>query len=188
MNTLADTLHNLLKTNIVAFTFRKKDGTIRHAKGTRNLNLAAACGCDVPTPKYGEQPNSYYDIDCDGWRSYIPVNVISIDCVMPSLNEMVREVYGNEKPKAEEPMREIPISKGGIAVELPPSFGNGTADKIREEIGKLGKDIKVPIGGFGGGFGMGGGKPMGVSMVRSASLPISRRVSVCPSAEWWASK
>ena len=134
--TLSDTLHNLLKNNIVIFTFRKKDGTIRKAKGTRNLVLASsALGYNVRVPNGEEQPNSYYDIDKDGWRSYIPANVISIDCVVP----FSAEIFGNQ-PKAEEPkpIKEIPIQRG-IEVELPPSFGKGTAEKIRESIEKLGK-------------------------------------------------
>lgn len=166
--TLADTLHNLLKSNIVLFTFRKKDGTIRKARGTRNLVLASsALGYNVRVPNGEEQPNSYYDIDKDGWRSYIPSNVISIDCVVP----FSAEIFGN-KPKAEEPkpVKEIPVQRG-IEVELPPSFGSGTAEKIREEIKKLGKDIEIPVGGgfgfgipmggFGGGAPMGGEKPTG---------------------------
>ena len=179
MNTLADILHTLLKTNIVAFTFRKKDGSIRKARGTRNLRIAAACGCNVPTPTHDEQPNSYYDIDKEGWRSYIPSNVISIDCIFPSLNEMAKEVYGNEKPKAEEPTREIPISKVGVAVELPPTFGSGTAEKIRKAVDELGEDIKIPIGGgFGCGLGIGGGKTTGkvgkpTDMGYGMALPIN---------------
>lgn len=168
MYPIAEQLHSLLKNNIVAFTFRKKDGTIRKAKGTRNLTIASAVGCNVPTPTHGEQPNSYYDIDRDAWRSYIPANVISIDCVFPSLSAMVAEVYGNEKPQPKEP-REIPISKGGIAVELPPSFGSGTAEKIRKAVEELGKDIDIPIGG-GFGMPMGGGSPMGGGKMPNAPI------------------
>lgn len=165
MNTLADTLHNLLKNNIVLFTFRKKDGTIRKAKGTRNLVLASsALGYNVRVPKGEEQPNSYYDIDKDGWRSYIPSNVISIDCVVP----FSAEIFGN-KPKTEEPkpVKEIPVQRG-IAVELPPTFGKGTTEKIREEIEKLGKDIEIPVGG-----GFGGGMPIFGGGLSGGKMPIA---------------
>ena len=159
--TLSDTLHTLLKNNIVRFTFRKKDGTIRKAVGTRNLDIARAkTGAYIPNPKGEEQPNSYFDTEKMGWRSYKPELVISIDGVFPVEYVDLRE----------NPVREIPVQKG-IEVELPPSFGKGTAEKIREEIEKLGKDIEIPVGGgfgfgipmggFGGGAPMGGGKPTG---------------------------
>ena len=84
MNTLADSLHSLLAHNIIRFTFRKVDGTIRKAIGTRNLNLARQMTkADIPSPKGEEQPNSYYDIEKMGWRSYKPNNLVSILSAFP---------------------------------------------------------------------------------------------------------
>ena len=133
METLAERLHNLMKNNIVSFTFRKKDGTIRHATGTRNLSLVrAAYGIVVPTPTHAEQPNSYFDIDKEDWRSYIPANVLSIDgygfLATPTNNGF------NAKQKT-------------IEVELPPTFGKGTEEKIRKSMEELDKGIS-----FGGGI------------------------------------
>lgn len=155
---LANQLHNLMKRNIVEFTFRKKDGTIRHARGTRNLNIASvALGYAVRIPKGEEQPNSYYDLDKDGWRSYIPANVMSIDRIvpMPSISEMVREVYGNEEPK-NEGRKEVGVGigvGGGFGVGI----GGGSESKPKDK-----GNGEIPFGtAIGGGipigFGIGGG-------------------------------
>ena len=136
-----ETLRSLLANNIVRFTFRKVDGTIRYAVGTRNLDIARAkTGVNIPTPKGEEQPYSYYDVEKMGWRSYKPENLISIDNIVPVEYVDLRE----------------PVKKE-IAVELPPSFGKGTEEKIRKEFARLGGDIKdIPVMPIGGGktFGM----------------------------------
>jgi hypothetical protein len=60
MNELATALHTLLAHNIVSFTFRKVNGEIRHAVGTRNLDIARNhTGEYIPNPKGTEQPNSF---------------------------------------------------------------------------------------------------------------------------------
>ena len=148
---LANHLHNLMKRNIVEFTFRKKDGTIRHARGTRNLEIASvALGYAVRIPKGEEQPNSYYDLDKDGWRSYIPANVMSIDRIvpMPSVSEMVREVYGNEKPKNEE------RKAVGVGIGVGGGFGVGGGSESKP------KDKgEIPFG-----TAIGGGIPIGLGV------------------------
>ena len=143
MNEIANTLHSLLAHNIVSFTYQKVNGEIRHAIGTRCLVLAEIhTGATIPTPNGAEQPNSYYDVEKMGWRSYKPENLISIDGVYaredtefakkPTLpNEQPKEIKKGELPK-----REIPVSK---------PMGNG------------GADINKILGGIFGGF----GTPMG---------------------------
>lgn len=138
MNEIANALHTLLAQNIVSFTFRKVNGEIRHAKGTRNILAAENYTSQyISRPMGEEQPNSYYDVEKMGWRSYKPENLISIDGVLPRtekptlLNEPPKETKKPEPPK-----REIPISK---------PMGNG------------GADINKILGGIFGGFGM----PMG---------------------------
>lgn len=136
-NAIHSPLHSLLASNIVAFTFRKVNGEIRHAVGTRNLDLARNhTGEYIPNPKGTEQPNSYYDIEVMGWRSYKPENVISIDGVVARTDTdfAKKPTLVNEPPK--ETKREIPINK---------PTGNG------------GADIDKILGGLFGGFGM----PMG---------------------------
>jgi len=135
MNEIANTLHTLLAHNIVYFTFRKVNGEIRHAKGTRNLDIARNhTGEYIPNPKGAEQPNSYYDVEVMGWRSYKPENVISIDRVNDFDYATSEPIQQTKKPEL--PKREIPVSK---------PMGNG------------GADIDKILGGIFGGFGM----PMG---------------------------
>ena len=158
METLVETLRTLLAKNIVRFTFRKVDGTIRKAIGTRNLDLARQYAlanpsiqyCDIPTPRGEEKPYSYFDLDKMEWRGYCPQNLISIEGVVEISTRYAKE---------------IPISKG-VKVELPPCFGKGTAEKISKEIEKIGGGMpshtdglpmsEISKGGFGGGMPLGG--------------------------------
>lgn len=145
MNEIANALHSLLAHNIVSFTYQKVNGEIRHAIGTRCLVLAEIhTGAAIPTPKGEEQPNSYYDVEKMGWRSYKPENLISIDGVYAREDtEFAKKpTLPNEQPKetkkGELPKREIPVSK---------PTENGVANI----------DINKILGGIFGGFGM----PMG---------------------------
>ena len=132
---IANDLHTLLAHNIVYFTFRKVNGEIRHAVGTRNLDIARNhTGEYIPNPKGPEQPYSYFDIEKMGWRSYKPENIISIDRVNDFDYATSEPIKQTKKPEL--PKREIPVSK---------PIGNGSAD------------IDKILGGIFGGFGM----PMG---------------------------
>ncbi len=110
--TLNETLRRLLATNIVCFTYKKVNGEIRHAKGTRNLTLARGyTGESIPSPTGYEQPNSYYDVESLGWRSYRPENLISIDGVVARTDTdfAKKPTSPNEPKKGELPKREIPV-------------------------------------------------------------------------------
>ena len=142
MNEIANALRSLLAQNIVFFTYRKVNGEIRHAKGTRNLDVARNhTGEYIPNPKGAEQPHSYYDVESMGWRSYKPENLISIDGVLPRTDtEFAKKpTLLNEPPKEtkkpELPKREIPVSKPA-------------------EISTANIDINDFLGGIFGGFGM----------------------------------
>ena len=139
MNYTADALHTLLATNIVSFTFRKVNGEIRHAKGTRNITVAENYTSQYISRPTGEvQPNSYYDVEKMGWRSYKPENVISIDGVVPRLDtEFAKKPTSPNEPtkKGELPKREIPISK---------PTGNGGAD-IDKILGSLFGGLGMPM-------------------------------------------
>lgn len=135
MQKLEESLRSLLAHNIVSFTFKKVDGTIRHALGTRNLTIASIyTGSDIPAPVYGEQPYSYYDVEKNGWRSYKPENLISIEGIVEKSKR-----YGTE----------IPVSKpmgGGADIDklLGGLFGGGIPkEEIRKSMDKLGKDIVI---------------------------------------------
>ena len=157
MNEIENTLRSLLRNNIVSFTFRKVNGEIRHAIGTRNLTLASAyTDTRIPTPTGDMQPNSYYDVQSNGWRSWRTGCVISIDGYAP----------------VEKPVAETPVSKpmgggadidnlGGLLGGLLGGFGGGIPkEEIRKSMDKLGKDIEIvpPTGKGGFGIPVGGGK------------------------------
>ena len=173
MYEIENTLRALLRNNIVAFTYRKVNGEIRHAIGTRNLTLASAyTNTRIPTPTGDMQPNSYYDVQSNGWRSWKTGYVISIDgqAEMPKRTaEIPVEMTAKSAPK-----REIPISKpttggvsggkpmggadidnlGGLLGGLLGGFGGGIPkEEIRKSMDKLGKDIDIvpPMGGVSGG-------------------------------------
>ena len=139
--TLNETLRRLLATNIVCFTYKKVNGEIRKAKGTRNLQLARAhTGMSIPDPTGYEQPTSYYDVESLGWRSYRDGNLISIDGVVARTDTDFAKkptTPNVETKRGELPKREIPVSR---------PMGNGAAD------------IDKILGGIFGGFGM---PPMG---------------------------
>ena len=80
MATLSDTLRTALSKGVVRFTFTKKDGTTRHAIGTRNLAVATATtGATIATPCGTPNQNAFYDLEKLSWRSFVPTNVVSID-------------------------------------------------------------------------------------------------------------
>ena len=149
MNEIANNLRSLLTNNIVSFTYQKVNGEIRHAVGTRNLTLASRyTQTEIPAPKGEEQPNSYYDVEKMGWRSYKPENLISID----GFKIGWRSAEPAKKPEL--PKREIPVSKpmgnGGVDIDkfLGGIFGGlGLARPPKEEIRKsmddLDKDITI---------------------------------------------
>ena len=86
----------LLYAGEVEFTFTKKDGTERHARGTMNPELLKQHG--IPTPekraeaavRNGEREFKrtyklpadsilYFDIDSDGFRSFKKYNLVSFE-------------------------------------------------------------------------------------------------------------
>lgn len=155
MNKTEILLRNLLRNNVMAFTYRKVNGEIRHAIGTRNLTLAENyTDTRIPTPTGDMQPNSYYDVEKNGWRSWKDGSVISIDGINPT--GMVCG-FLNTKPNTEKteptPVREIPISKpttGGVSGGKP-TDGGADIDNLATNLGLDG--LGDFFGGlFGGGF------------------------------------
>ena len=151
MNDIATTLRTLLAHNIVSFTFRKVNGEIRHAKGTRNLTLAEShTKTDIPKPRGEEQPNSFYDVEAMGWRSYKPENLISIDGVVACTDT---DFIKKPTMQTEPPKREIPISKpmGGVSGGQPMG-GGADIDKI---LGSIFGGFGMPMGDMGKGIAIG---------------------------------
>ena len=187
MNEIATTLRTLLATNIISFTFRKVNGEIRHAKGTRNLDLARAhTGEHIPNPVYGEQPYSYYDVEAMGWRSYKPENLISIDGVVARTDTdfAKKPTSPNEPKKGELPKREIPVKfhtadGTDIPIGTAKTLGNPTCEEL--PIGN-GKSVRVKmqpvdLSGLFGGIGI----PIGE--IRKSMDELDKDIEIVPLAE-----
>ena len=71
----ADNLKKLMQTNIVAFQYKKKDGTIRNAIGTLKADM-------LPPIEGSRRPNDsvcvYYDIEKQAFRCFIKENFIKV--------------------------------------------------------------------------------------------------------------
>ena len=108
-------LADLLKDNLVRFTFIKaKDGSIRHACGTQNIDIAKEWGAAIPTGAQPERPGHIPFIDLDMkeadmkpedvakgrfWKSCLADNVESIDEVI-SVDEIMGG-EGHDEPEIE---------------------------------------------------------------------------------------
>ena len=73
---LKQKLHN----GEVNFTYQKKDGSERTARGTLNVQVMG----EENSPKgmdynKNDDVTRYYDLNSNGWRSFTNVNLISID-------------------------------------------------------------------------------------------------------------
>lgn len=71
-----------LKNGIVEFSFIKKDGTTRSAKGTTNIGIISEVGGTLPIGadyKISDNVTKYYDIESQGWRSFINENFVSFN-------------------------------------------------------------------------------------------------------------
>ncbi len=156
MQKLEEPLHSLLAHNIVSFTFKKVNGEIRHAKGTRNIVVAENYTSQyISRPMGEEQPNSYYDVEKMGWRSYKPENLISIDGVYAreDTDFAKKPTLPNEPPKEtkkpELPKREIRISgkpTGGMDIFSFDGFSIPNEEIIssfRKAMPKFNKDIVI---------------------------------------------
>ncbi|MDD6552172.1 MAG: SH3 beta-barrel fold-containing protein [Prevotellaceae bacterium] len=64
-----------LHKGIVSFTYRKKDGSIRHAEGTLYGVGHTIKGTNRNQCSYTLK---YYDVDCKGWRCFIIDNLVEV--------------------------------------------------------------------------------------------------------------
>ena len=80
MNTEAiNNLKSEMRKGVVEFSYTKKDGSIRIAKGTLNFEIMG----EENTPKSGveydiETTTRYFDVDSEGWRSFKNDNFLEI--------------------------------------------------------------------------------------------------------------
>ena len=67
IKTFKEALHN----GVVEFSYEKKDGTIREARGTLNSEVYGSENEPKGTGKKGpENIIKYFDLDKEGWRSF----------------------------------------------------------------------------------------------------------------------
>ena len=76
---MVDQLNKALKAGVVTFQFKKKDGTIRTAKGTTNLGTIN----EVYSFKGGDGPSkhgytSYWDVEKEDWRCFNENQLVAI--------------------------------------------------------------------------------------------------------------
>ena len=143
-NNITNALLSLLNKGIVRFTYRKVDGTIREALGTRNLDIARdALSIYIPNPTSGRNnPTAYYDLEKEDWRSFKAENVISINGIDI---KSIKGVRGSRIVKVGEP----------IAVEIPINCDES-------EVIPIGSANDIDFGGMGVGIGVGVGIPIGM--------------------------
>ena len=123
-NNITTALLSLLNKGIVSFTYRKVNGEIRKAIGSRNLDsVRRNFGIYVPAPKTGNSnPTAYYDITSEGWRSFKAENVLSINGI--DIKD-IKGISGSDIVKVNEPTEvEIPINIGAFRNGLAIPFGD----------------------------------------------------------------
>lgn len=80
---LLQKLNYILKTeNVVNFSYQKKNGELRHARGTKKLDRIKSIDENaIPsgegTPKTGVI--AYFDLDKSAWRSFQEESLVSIE-------------------------------------------------------------------------------------------------------------
>ena len=146
-----NSLRTLLAKSIVRFTYRKADGTLRNAIGTRNLSLVyERTGVSVPAPKGAENPNAYFDLEKMAWRSFRSDSLVRIDGVeerkreipiekpidlgLNDLNDIVATLFGGSNPTLGKPTDMgfgIGVPAYGVSVE---DFAKMVADKVVENL------------------------------------------------------
>ena len=80
---LQQKLNHLLKTeDVVNFTFKKKNGEIRHAHGTKKIDkIKSIDKAAIPSGKGVQKTGviAYFDLDKSAWRSFQEESLISIE-------------------------------------------------------------------------------------------------------------
>lgn len=82
MVNVIETLKERLKNDTVSFTYTKKDGTTRTARGTTKHSIIAEAGGSLPNGvgyEYTDTTTRYFDLSSNGWRSFVNDNLVSID-------------------------------------------------------------------------------------------------------------
>ena len=79
---MLETLKERLKNGVVEFTYTKKDGSERTARGTTKVDIITADGGNLPKGTgytTSDTTTRYYDLNSNGWRSFTNANLVRID-------------------------------------------------------------------------------------------------------------
>lgn len=95
-------LKTLLSKGHVTFTFKKTNGEIRTATGTRILKSSVAMGftdADMPKGTGRDIPGviAFWDIDKGAWRSVRESSIISIDNVVTEAEMFGGDLFEDEE-------------------------------------------------------------------------------------------
>lgn len=105
---LIDSLKEKLHKGIVSFTYLKKDGETRHARGTllgvghtiKGTSKRIPCSLTL----------QYYDLDCHGWRSFRIENLVEVGDITPTTIEEHHNICLALVVKLKKAMAETSIS------------------------------------------------------------------------------
>jgi hypothetical protein len=76
-NTDFETFENWMENHILTFKYRKKDGSVREAKGTTcNFIIPAEHHPKESVRNYSDKNFRYFDTDKREWRSFLKENLI----------------------------------------------------------------------------------------------------------------
>lgn len=73
-------LKESMRNGVVEFTYLKKDGSERVAKGTLNSKIMGEDNVPKGTMDYASDSTTrYFDVNSNGWRSFSNTNLVSIN-------------------------------------------------------------------------------------------------------------
>ena len=73
-------LKDAMRNGVVEFTYLKKDGSERVAKGTLNNEVMGEDNIPKGTMDYtSDSTTRYFDVNSNGWRSFSNANLVSIN-------------------------------------------------------------------------------------------------------------
>lgn len=79
-NEAVNILKEKMRSGEVTFTYLKKDGSERTARGTLNADIMGVENVPKGTGDvYNDNVTRYFDLNSNGWRSFINSELINID-------------------------------------------------------------------------------------------------------------
>lgn len=83
MEKTVETLNELLNKGVVKFSYKKKNGEVRNAIGTKNFDYVSENFGEEMLPKgghiYTDEVIRYFDTNSEGWRSFRKENFLDYE-------------------------------------------------------------------------------------------------------------